>query len=459
MNERWFAVVAAIALVALVAGAVAAAGGDGAGDGELDWAPEVPAVHAEAEPDGDGVAAVGDREFDTVQAAVDAAEPGDTVVLEGVFEEHVVVETPGVTIEATEADAAVVDGGGEGTVVTVDAEDVTLEGVWIRDSGDERSEEDAGVLVNGTAATITDVRLTEINYGVWVDGVEDVTIEETIVAGRADSHSATQIGNGVHLHDADGAELRDNYITTVRDGIYYSYADGVVAEDNVIWDVRYGVHYMYSSDNRLERNVAFDNDVGFALMVSQNLTLVENVAVANDGGSGHGILVKDVEQSEVRANAVVDNGNGLYVYNSHGNAVADNLVLENDVGAHVTAGSSGERFVGNSFMHNDQQAFADSSAHASWNDSDGGNYWSDDRAVDVDGDGTSEIRHQPAGAVEGLVNDRPQAAVFADSPAFDAVRLAESSFPVVESAGVVDHRPLAEPPHEDWRDYYEHHDH
>jgi len=53
----------------------------------------------------------------------------------------------------------------------------------------------------------------------------------------------------------------------------------------------------------------------------------------------------------------------------------------------------------------------------------------------------------PAGAAERLVQEHPAAAVFADSPAFDAIRLVESRFPAVESAGIIDHR-RARPAHD-----------
>ncbi|WP_255171575.1 nitrous oxide reductase family maturation protein NosD [Natrononativus amylolyticus] len=458
--EAWFAGAAAVVLaVLLVTAIVAATSGPATSESAADWSPDLPDVHDVDEPTEPGIATVGDDRFDSVQAAVDAAEPGETVVLEGRFDEHVTVDTAGLTLAAADGDGAVIDGGGEGTVVALEAPDVTVEGVWIRDTGHDRGGEHAGIFVNGSAATITDVRLTEVSYGIWVNGVEGVTVEESTIAGREDVFPLTDRGNGIHLWDADDAVLRDNHVTAVRDGIYYSWAERVHAENNTLWEMRYGVHYMYSNDNRLEGNVAFDNDVGFALMVSENITLVDNVAASNDGTSAHGILLKDVERSEVRRNAVVANGNGFYVYNAQGNRLVDNLVLENRVGIHVTAGSSGEVVAGNSFIDNDEQAFATTNAQIAWNDSETGNYWSDARAADLDGDGTSEIRHQPAGTVERLVHDRPQAAVFADSPAFEAVRLAESSFPVVESAGLIDHHPLSEPPQENWRDYYENHDH
>ncbi|WP_049928650.1 nitrous oxide reductase family maturation protein NosD [Halopiger goleimassiliensis] len=459
MTERYFAALAAVVLVASLAGAAVAATEDSSGERRVEgWSPDVPDVHDVEEPAGDGVATVGDREFDSVQAAVDAAEPGETIVLEGRFDERVTVDTPGVTLEAVERDAAVIDGGEEGTVVEVVADDVTVEGVWIRNSGYDKNVDDSGVLVNGSSATLSELRLTEIAFGIWIGSVDDVTVEDSRIAGREDVQTV-QRGNGIHLWETTDAELRNNSITTVRDGIYYQWAEGIHAAENAMWDMRYGVHYMYSNDNVLEGNVAFDNDVGYALMVSYDLTMRGNVAVNNDGTSGHGILLKDVEDSEIVGNELVGNDNGLYVYNAQDNRLTDNLLLENAVGVHITAGSSGELVTGNSFLGNDEAAFAETTSQTSWNGTERGNYWADARTVDLDEDGIGDTRYRPAGAVERLTHEHPQAAVFAESPAFDAVRLAESSFPVVESPGIVDQRPLAEPPHDNWRDYYADHDH
>ncbi|MFP8952191.1 nitrous oxide reductase family maturation protein NosD [Natrialbaceae archaeon A-arb3/5] len=457
-RELWF-VGLAVGVLVVALGIAAVAATDGDADSTADeWTPDVDDPRDATPPDEPGEATVGDRTFDSVQAAVDAAEPGETVVLEGRFDEDVTIATQGLTVEAGET-GALLDGGGEGTVVTTTAENVTLDGLWVREAGHDRETEDAGIYVNGSGSTVTDVRITETTFGVWISDADDVTVEDAAIAGR-EAVSESQRGNGIHLDRADGAQLVDNEITTVRDGIYFSWSDGVLAEGNAVWDLRYGVHYMYSDDNRLVDNVAFDNDVGFALMVSQNLTVADNVAVNNDGPSGQGILIKDVDDTEVRNNAVVANRNGLYVYNAHRNTISDNLVLDNAVGLHFTAGSSGETIVGNSVIANDEPAVTTTTDQLAWNDSDEerGNYWSDARATDLDGDGTSEVRHQPAGAVEQLVRDQPQAAVFAESPAFDAVRMAESSFPVIESSGVVDHYPLAEPPHDDWEEYHANHD-
>ena len=475
--ESWLVVAAAaVVIVALAGVAVAAMDAESSDDGEH-WQPELPTAQEAPLPEDDGVATVGDDEYDSVQAAVDAAEAGDTIELEGHFDEHVVVDTPDVTITTTaaasadsandrvsaapmhDAPGAAIDGGGEGTVVTVDAENVTIDGIWIASTGTERGGEHAGVFVNGSNVTVTNTLMTDVSYGVWIDGVADVTVADSVIVGQSDVHPRTNRGNGIHLWSADDAVIEGNHITEVRDGIYYSWADGVATSENVIWDVRYGVHYMYSQDNRLEGNLAFDNDVGFALMVSENLVVTNNTAIDNAGSSGHGILVKDIDDSTIHDNVVVRNENGLYVYNSHGNAITGNLIAENSVGITVTASSQGETISGNTIAENGLQAYASAGADVDWNDSQAGNYWSNARAVDLDGDGTSEIRHQPSGAVERLVHERPATAVFAESPAADVVRLVESSFPLLEDRSVVDHHPLTDSPHGNWSDHYATHDH
>lgn len=454
MREIWFIAVAfGVLLAVTTVGAVALVIDEGTGEV---WSPPEPDIYTSETPDEPGEATIGDRTFDRLQAALDAAKPGDRVRLEGRFESRVTIDTPGIEVTTVDGASApaVIDGAGEGSVVTIDAPAVTLSEVRIENSGVDRSAPDAAVMVNGSDATIDSIQITNSLFGIWIDGVPDVTVNDSTIIGPAET-PISERGNGIHLWEAAGAELTNNDITQVRDGIYFQWSSGVVASDNRLWNLRYGVHYMYSDDNRLVDNLAFDNDVGFALMVSENLTIDNNIAIDNRGTSSHGILVKGIDHSELRGNEVINNGQGFYVYNSHDNDFEDNLIMENDLGIQFTAGSSKARVVGNSFMYNDRAVLSTAVvAQLAWNDSGRGNYWSDARAIDIDGDGTSEVRYQPTGIVEQLVYERPETAVFAESPAFDAVRLAESSFPIIQSPGVVDHHPLTQPNHDHWRSYY-----
>lgn len=480
--EPGFAALAVVVLVGSLIGGVVADDGSAA-DRTVDFRPDVPDVDAFEATDEPGVAVVDGTSYDSVQAAVDAAEPGDTVTLEGQFDERVTVRTPGITITSGDG-YAVLDGGGDversadggtdgtdaggaasgvgdpvgsegtgasdATVLVIEADDVTVDGIWVRNSGFSATEQDAGIWVNGTATTVVDSRITDITFGIWVDDVDDVVLRNNTIVGHEDVYPLAERGNGVQLFDTAGTVVEDNDITRVRDGIYFSWASEVVGRNNTMWNLRFGVHYMYSDNCRLEGNVAFDNDVGFALMVSNDLELVENVAVNNRGPSGHGILILHIEDTTLRGNEVVGNKKGFHMDNSQRITIVENLIMENDLGIHVTSGSRDETVHDNSFVHNDRQVFTPMNEQKYWD----GNYWSDANKADLTNDGTSEIRHRPEGMVENLVYREPEAAVFANSPAFDAVRLAESSFPVIESPGVVDTRPNVGSDN-DWRRYYE----
>jgi nitrous oxidase accessory protein len=474
--ERGFAVAAVLAVAALVVvGAVAPAvtgaavggGASGASHGASPAAEERAGSHpslaydapvAERDvdldpPTRDGVVRVDGERYETLAAALDAADPGDAVVVDGVVAGNVTVTTPNVTIRSADDAWGVVDGDGSGDVLTIAADDVTVSRLWVRNSGYAAAGNDAGVWIGGDDVVVRDSRVTEVTFGVWVDGTDGAVVANTTIVGRDEVADRAARGNGIQLWRAEDARVHDNRITDARDGIYYSWASDVVASGNALWDLRYGVHYMYSDDCTLRENAAFGNDVGYALMVSEALEIRNNTAVNNTGRSGHGLMVKSIDDSTIAGNHLVGNDKGLFVYNSLHNELAYNLVLANDVGVHLSAGSTDERVHHNSFVDNRDPVLADVGEHVVWNES-AGNYWASATVRDVDDDGVSEVRHRPEGLVDRLEREHPLVAVFARSPAVGVLELAESQVPLVRSPGVVDERPLATPVH-DWRQYYD----
>ncbi len=391
--------------------------------------------------------------YASLSEADERASPGDTIEIHGHLTGSAMIQTPNVTVRGV--NTAIIDGEGMGRVLEIGADDVTVSDLWVTGSGHDLGNEDAGVFVDGARAQLNGLTITDTAFGVWINGVEEVTVEDSTIIGRTEVYPRTHRGNGIHLWQATDAKLINNEITGARDGIYYQWSNGVVTRDNTLWSLRYGVHYMYSDDNWLENNTATDSHAGFALMVSSNLTMVDNLAINNRGASEHGILLKDIQNSQIVGNHVVDNGNGFYVYNAHRNVIERNLVLGNDVGVVRTAGSHEQTFVENAFIDNAVPAYSTVNAPQAWNASGIGNYWSDARTIDLNNDGVSAIRYRPAGVIEELRVEQPSAELFAHSPAFDAVRLAEDSFPVLGDTTIVDHHPLTDPPIDDWSEYYE----
>src|SRR5918994_896476 len=96
------------ALLAVAALALAACGGDDSDDRGAAAADDAAAEGS----DGATLAVPGDH--DTIQDAVDAAEPGDLILVEpGTYEEAVNVETDELTIRGTDRNEVILDGGVE----------------------------------------------------------------------------------------------------------------------------------------------------------------------------------------------------------------------------------------------------------------------------------------------------------------------------------------------------------
>ena len=92
-----------------------------------------------------GTASAQDAPFD-LQAAIDAAQPGAVIqVPPGVYQGNFVIEKP-ITLEGI--DWPVLDAGDEGHVIEIlEAPDVTVRGLVIRNSGARLDKENAGIAV------------------------------------------------------------------------------------------------------------------------------------------------------------------------------------------------------------------------------------------------------------------------------------------------------------------------
>jgi len=236
-------------------------------------------------------------QFKTIQQAVDAAKPGDTVlVAPGTYTENVVVSKP-LTITGN---ATVNAADSSKDVFLITSPGVHIDGLTI--SGGESGVNVAGVascaitnitehgnvfavyLANATNSVVSNNNLANNHYGVYCDYATSNTIANNVATGET--------GGGNHA--------------TYSDGIYLYYSDSNnVTQNNLSDNHVYGISLFHSSGNDISNNtIHADEQIGVRLgEASNNNTLSFNTI---GGNSQLGILILNAQGNQIYLNNFVN---------------------------------------------------------------------------------------------------------------------------------------------------------
>jgi len=374
--------------------------------------------------------------------AVAQARPGDVLLLApGGHAGPVTLDRP-LTLEG--GGTARIDAGGHGSVITVDAPDVTVRGIEIIGSGSSHETIDAGVKLTAKAvrARVEDNRLLGNLYGVDIRGAADSLVAENEIVGRRDRRMNSR-GNGVYVWNAPGARVEHNDIRYGRDGIFTNVSRNNVFRGNLMRDLRFAVHYMYTNNSEIAGNVSVGNHLGFALMFSNRITVRDNISL---GDRGHGLMLNYTNSTDVVGNLVRGAEKCTFIYNAHRNLIAGNRFEGCEIGIHFTAGSERNALTENGFIANRTQVKYVGTSHVEWSLEGRGNYWSDHPVFDLDGDGIADSPFRPNDLMDHILWSQPAAALLVGSPAVQLIRWSQASFPATLPGGVLDSHPLARPP-------------
>lgn len=382
---------------------------------------------------------------DDIQLAIGRAAPGDTLLLaRGNYRGRLQIDKP-LTLRGL--DRPTLDAGGKGDVIRITAPDVTLDGLILKNSGDDLGGQNAGVYITKGAdrAAVRNSDLTYNLFGFWIERVDDVEIERNLITGKRNYRSASR-GNGIQLYNTNGAKIRGNRISFVRDGIYVDVSHHAEFIGNRIHNVRYGTHYMNSNDNRWEDNESFHNRGGLALMMARRQVVKNNRAWGN---SDHGIMLRTLQDSVIEGNVVAGNQRGFFIYDAEYNALRDNLVVDNIVGTHLWAGSKNNEVERNDFIANREQVRFVAARDELWGVKDG-NFWSNYLGWDRDGDSRGDVPYEANDLVDRLSWQHPMMKLLLASPAVQTLRLVGQQFPLLRAPSIVDPKPRMKPYHPNW---------
>ncbi|WP_310385883.1 nitrous oxide reductase family maturation protein NosD, partial [Roseateles sp.] len=176
---------------------------------------------------------------ESLQLAIDQAQPGDTVeVARGQYVGNFKIDKP-LTLRGI--DRPTLSGAQTGDTIRVTAPDVTIEGLIVRDSGASLKDQNAGIYIRPGAHRAV-VRHNDLSYnlfGLWIEKANDVRIEHNLITGKRELNSS-QRGNGIQLYNTTGARITSNNIGFVRDALYVDVSHHAIFKGNKLHHSRYG---------------------------------------------------------------------------------------------------------------------------------------------------------------------------------------------------------------------------
>ncbi len=370
--------------------------------------------------------------------AIEAAATGDRLLLEpGRYGGGFTITKP---LQILGHGKVHVLGNETGSVIRVDAADVTISGLRLEGSGSDHQGIDSGVQLTkkATNAVVRDNHIEGNLYGVDIHGAKNARVENNTIIGRRD-RLMNRRGNGVYVWNAPGAQVNNNKIRYGRDGIFVNSSRKNTFKNNRFENLRFAVHYMYADDSEVSGNISIDNHLGYAIMFTSRVKVIGNTSI---GDRDHGIMLNYANDALLEDNVVVDGGKKcLFMYNANKNLMRNNHFQGCPIGIHFTAGSERNQIIGNAFIGNRTQVKFVGSKDHTWS----GNYWSDHSAYDVNGDGIADQAFRPNDTMDQILWTQPSAKLLLGSPAVQLIRWAQKEFPALLPGGVVDDKPLMAP--------------
>jgi nitrous oxidase accessory protein len=375
--------------------------------------------------------------------AVAKARPGDVLVLApGTHRGGIVIDKK---LSISGRPGAVVDGPGTGSVFKVTSPDVSIRGLTIGKSGDQAMDYDSAIYVEKGADRFVaeDNTLTGNLFGIVLHGANSSAVRRNRISNRVDKYE-TERGNGIHMWAVKDSVIEGNTVTGGRDGILMEVSHGNLLKDNAMEGVRFAVHSMNANRARVIGNTSRHNKIGFALMYSNELEVRDNLS---DHDGEHGLMLHTVHHSVVDGNTVRATAEKcVFVYTAAANRIHGNRIENCALGLHFTGGSEDNKVWGNAFVDNQTQVKFTGTIVYEWSQDGIGNYWSDNAAFDLNGDGMADTAYRPNTLMDRVMWRYPLAKMLMSSPVMEALKVAQAQFPALMPGGVVDSHPLMAAP-------------
>lgn len=374
-------------------------------------------------------------EGENLARVLQSAQNGDTIIVKGgVHKGNFVVKK---SVQLIGEANPILDGGGEGTVITILAPNTVIKGFTIRNSGDKLAQEDAGILVSAPNCVVENNTLENVLFGIVLRNASHSLVRDNLLEGK--NLPLPRRGDLIKVWRGDGIRIERNKAYNGRDNVFW-FSKRLTVRGNLCRNSRYGVHFMYSDEAEVIDNYLTKNSVGIYLMYSRSVKVSGNYLIGNRGPSGYGIGLKDMNEAVILKNLIADNRVGIFAEGARSSRFDLNLIAFNDIGVMVFGSSYKNHFTGNRLIENGEQVSVIGVNLNNWER----NFWSDYFGYDANGDGLGDVPYKSVRLSEQVINRHPELRLFVHSPSIQALDFASKTFPIfAPQPQFTDEKPLS----------------
>tara|TARA_R110002051_G_scaffold18723_1_gene53521 strand:- start:5985 stop:7118 length:1134 start_codon:yes stop_codon:yes gene_type:complete len=361
-----------------------------------------------------------------VSNAISAAHAGDTILVKkGTYKEYNILVDKPLTIKGE--NFPVIDGEDKGEIIRIMSDNVTIDGLFIINVGTSYTSDHAAIrVVRSEHFLIQNVVLEKLFFGIYIEKSNNGKIYHNKVIG--DAQDEYNSGNGIQLWYSKNVVVEQNIVQKVRDGIYLEFSDNITINENIsTGNLRYGLHFMFSNDDVYTNNTFENNGAGVAVMFSKRIKMFNNTFKKNWGTAAFGILLKEINDAEIKDNVFEENTVAINIEGSNRIVYSGNDFIRNGYAIKVLGACYNNTIEKNNFLYNS----FDLSYNSKLNDNVfRDNYWSNYTGYDLDKDGVGDVPFRPVKLFSYVVNKTPETIILMRSLFIDIIDFSEKVSPV-----------------------------
>jgi nitrous oxidase accessory protein len=372
-----------------------------------------------------------------IKNAIHSARPGDTVLIfAGHYPENNILVNKRLVLIGS--NWPVIDGQKKDQVMVITADNVTVHGLEIRNTGRSSMTDMAAIRIQeATGVEVSGNRLINNTYGVYLQEAEYATVKNNTIQGEA--RDELNSGNGVHAWQCHHLYINGNSISGHRDGIYFEFVTySHISGNKSFSNVRYGLHFMFSHNDAYIRNIFTANGAGVAVMYSRHVTMLFNEYIDNWGEASYAILMKEITDSRVEWSLFRKNTVGLYLEGTNRITARHNRFIENGWAIRIQSNCSETLCEKNNFKANSFDVATSGSLSLSTFT---GNFWDKYDGYDLNKDGTGDVPYYPVSLYSMISENAPAAMILFRSFFTSLIEEMEKVLPTVTPDKLRDDKP------------------